>query len=213
MHRDVIARRGKLLINKQHKGAQPRYIRTTDFGRCRHELWSKGGRVHERVFLDTGTSTLLPVPVRKLERHTSTNTHRWYHLLTIPCVRGPHEHREPVGLTTIAGERDEGQSDTEKGFHRAEHLLQIPDTTAVHQSLYGGREDTEASFSQFDRSLWNRRMIAFGADAQSLVVLGFMLAQNATSAARYTEDSTYSDANAEAADLSNDTGEDQARAS
>ncbi|MEV0113277.1 hypothetical protein AB0H77_08500 [Streptomyces sp. NPDC050844] len=40
-------------------------------------------------------------------------------------------------------------------------------------------------------------MIAFGAEAMSLVILGFMLAQNATSAARYAEDPTYSDADEE----------------
>ncbi|MFD5748214.1 hypothetical protein [Streptomyces sp. NPDC127033] len=40
-------------------------------------------------------------------------------------------------------------------------------------------------------------MIAFGAEAQSLVILGFMLAQNATSHARYIEDPTYADADAE----------------
>ncbi|MEU8870169.1 hypothetical protein AB0D24_03230 [Streptomyces javensis] len=202
MHRDVIARRGRLLINKQHKGATPRYIRTLDFGHCRHELWSNNGRVHERAFLDDGTSTLIPLSVNKLERRPSTHTHRWYHLLAIPCPRGPHRHRESVGVTSTIGEQSQGQSDTETGFHRAENLLQIPDNTAVHQNLYGGREDTEAGFSQLDRSLWNRRMIAFGAEAQSLVVLGFLLAQNATSAARYHEDPTYADAHPETADLS-----------
>jgi hypothetical protein len=204
MHRDVIARRGKLLINKQHKGAETRYIRTLDCTRCRHELWSNNGRIHERVFLDTGTSTLLPVPIRKLERRSSAHTHRWYHLLSVPCARGPHEHREPVGVTTTAGERERGHSDVEKGFHRAEHLLQIPEATAVHQNIYGGREDTESGFSQFDRSLWNSRMIVFGAEAQSLVVLYFLLAQNATGAARYQEDPTNADADAEAADSLSD---------
>lgn len=201
MHRNVIARRGRLLINKQHKGAKPLYIRTLDFGRCRHELWSNSGRVHESVPLDDGTSTLIPLPVDKLEQRSSTHTHRWYHLLTVPCPRGPHKHRESVAVTTTAGERDEGRSDAETDFHRAEHLLQIPDDTAVHQDLYGGREDTEAGFSQFDRSLWNRRMIAFGAEAQSLVMLGFLLAQNATSAARYQEDPLYTDSITAAADL------------
>ncbi|WP_328690389.1 hypothetical protein OHA74_14590 [Streptomyces phaeochromogenes] len=50
-------------------------------------------------------------------------------------------------------------------------------------------------------------MIAFGAEAQSLVVLGFLLAQNATSAARYQEDPAYSDSDTESADLSDDTAE------
>ncbi|QKV93015.1 hypothetical protein HUT19_15660 [Streptomyces sp. NA02950] len=204
MHRDVIARRGRLLINKQHKGTIPRYIRTLAFDHCRHELWSNSGRVHERAPLDDGTSALIPLPVDKLERRASPHTHRWYHLLDIPCPRGPHQHRESVGITSTPAEHNRGQSDTETGFHRAEHLLQIPDNTAVHQSLYGGREDTEAGFSQLDRSLWNRRMIAFGAQAQSLVVLGFLLAQNATSAARYQEDPTYSDAHTETTDPSSD---------
>ncbi|MFD9008063.1 hypothetical protein [Streptomyces sp. NPDC059552] len=43
-------------------------------------------------------------------------------------------------------------------------------------------------------------MIAFGAYAQSLVILGFLLAQNATSAARYREDPAYADAEAETAE-------------
>ncbi|MFI6360726.1 hypothetical protein ACIBJF_51420 [Streptomyces sp. NPDC050743] len=47
-------------------------------------------------------------------------------------------------------------------------------------------------------------MIAFGAEAQSLVVVGFPLAQNATSAARYKEDPTYADAAAEITDISAD---------
>ncbi|WP_158092661.1 hypothetical protein [Streptomyces platensis] len=48
--------------------------------------------------------------------------------------------------------RDGGRSATETSLHRAEHLLQIPDHTAVRQTLYGGREDTEAGFPQPDRS-------------------------------------------------------------
>lgn len=134
------------------------------------------------AFLDDGTSTFVPLSVGKLERRASTHTHRWYHLLDIPC---PHQHRESVGVTSTIGELSQGQSDTETGFHRAENLLQIPDNTAVHQTLYGGREDTDAGSSPLDRALWNRRMIAFGAEAQSLVILGFLLAQNATSAVRH----------------------------
>ncbi|MFE3827197.1 hypothetical protein [Streptomyces sp. NPDC059092] len=40
-------------------------------------------------------------------------------------------------------------------------------------------------------------MITFGAEAQSLAILGFPLAQNATSHARHTEDPTHADADAE----------------
>ncbi|MFD3791110.1 hypothetical protein [Streptomyces cyaneofuscatus] len=51
-----------------------------------------------------------------------------------------------------------------------ESMGTIPDDTATHRHLYGGREDTEAGFSQFDRPLFNRRMITFGTEAQSPVI-------------------------------------------
>ncbi|MFC9424686.1 hypothetical protein [Streptomyces sp. NPDC056987] len=75
--------------------------------------------------------------------------------------------------------------------------LRVLDARAAHQNLYGGRDDSESGFSPLDRSLGNRRVIAFGAEAQSLVILGFMPARNAASHARYTEDPTYADADAE----------------
>ncbi|MFF2922159.1 hypothetical protein ACFVTP_07035 [Streptomyces celluloflavus] len=66
----------------------------------------------------------------------------------------------------------------------------------INKQHYGGGEAAEAGFSQFDRSLWNRRLIAFGAEAQSLAVLGFTITQSSTSAARYKEGPTHSDAEA-----------------
>ncbi|EXU69212.1 flavoprotein [Streptomyces sp. PRh5] len=62
MHRDVIARRGRLLINKQHKGTLPRYIRTLAFDDCRHELWSSSGRVHELAPSTTAPAPSSPCP-------------------------------------------------------------------------------------------------------------------------------------------------------
>ncbi|MER5571458.1 hypothetical protein ABT083_35590 [Streptomyces goshikiensis] len=43
------------------------------------------------------------------------------------------------------------------------------------------RRRSESVHSQFDLSLWNRRVIAYGAERQKLFVLGFALSQNATS--------------------------------
>ncbi|WP_405756316.1 MULTISPECIES: hypothetical protein [unclassified Streptomyces] len=43
------------------------------------------------------------------------------------------------------------------------------------------RADSESVHSQFDLSLWNRRMIAYGVERQKIFVLGFALSQNATS--------------------------------
>ncbi|WP_406085714.1 hypothetical protein [Streptomyces virginiae] len=73
------------------------------------------------------------------------------------------------------------KSDSERGFHRAEHLQQIPQDTLSHQLVYPYRADSESVHSQFDLSLWNRRMIAYGVERQKVFVLGFALSQNATS--------------------------------
>ncbi|WKK21334.1 hypothetical protein QZH56_20965 [Streptomyces olivoreticuli] len=188
-HRDTIQRRGRLLINKQHEGLTPIPLHTLDFPRCRHELWAVGGRVAERIWCEDGTSAFTPLPITRLQRR-GEHTHRWYHQITIPCPHGPHHHREPVGITTTPGERAPGQSDLERKFHRAEHLVPIPPNTYTHDEIYSHRDDAESVFTQFDRHLWNGRLIAFGAEAQSLVMLGFLLAQNATSAARHQEDPT-----------------------
>ncbi|MFJ2575388.1 hypothetical protein [Kitasatospora aureofaciens] len=185
VHRDIIARAGGLVINKQHKGNAPVYLETLTPGRCAHELWASQGRIHEKTHYADGTTQLVPVPITKLE-HRGTHTHRWYHLLRIPCRTGPHEHRVPVATTTRTGERPAGQSDEERGFHRAEHLQQIPDNTLTHQNLYGGRNDSESGNAQLDASLWNRRLISYGVPAQRLLTLGFVLAQNSTSRALHT---------------------------
>lgn len=185
-HRNTIARKGGLVINRQHDGTIPRPLDQFRGQRCLHELWAAGGRVVERVHLVDGTSQLLPLPICDIQRRGKV-TFRWYHVLNIPCRYGVHEHRIPVGVTTATGERKPGESDEERGFHRAEHLQQIPQGTAVHEETYHHRSDAESTNAQLDASMWNRRMIAFGVEAQMIVMLGFALAQNATSAYFHNE--------------------------
>ncbi|MFJ3976246.1 hypothetical protein [Streptomyces sp. NPDC090021] len=94
-----------------------------------------------------------------------------------------------MGITTTPADgslrsTDTGQrlkSDTERGSHRAEYLQQIPQASLTHQLLYPYRADSESVHSQFDLSLWNRRLIAYGTERQKIFVLGFALSQNATS--------------------------------
>ena len=181
VHRTAIARKGRLAINRQHDGTVPRQLETYRGPRCVHDLWTGCGRVLERIHLVDGTSQLVPLPIQDFQMRGQA-TFRWYHVVEIPCRHGPHEHRIPVGVTTKAGERKPGESDEEHGFNRAEHLQQIPEGTAVHEELYHHRNDAESTNAQLDASMWNRRMIAFGSKAQMIVMLGFALAQNATSA-------------------------------
>ncbi|MDQ0834578.1 hypothetical protein QF032_006422 [Streptomyces achromogenes] len=65
VHRDALARLGLLVINRQHGSVKPRAYELLRFGRCRHDLWCDQGRIAERVLLDDGTSTLMPVPVSR----------------------------------------------------------------------------------------------------------------------------------------------------
>ncbi|MEU3879800.1 hypothetical protein [Streptomyces californicus] len=181
-HRDAVAREGGLVINKQHKGNEPQFYESLRPGRCTHELWAADGRIAEKVHFADGTSELIPVPIRKLERR-GTRIFRWYHLLEIPCRHNAHFHRVAVGTTSRSGERPAGHSDQERGFHRAEHLQQIPEHTRAHQLIYPYRSDAESGHSQLDASLWNGRLISYGIQSQKLLALGFALAQNSTSRA------------------------------
>lgn len=189
IHRDVLARLGLLVINRQHGSVKPRAYELLRYGRCRHDLWCDQGRIAERILLDDGTSTLIPVPVSRLEHRQGRTKSRWYHLLLVPCRRGAHPYRVQVGITTTPADRigtdpatgRKLKSDTERDFHRAEYLQQIPESTLIHQQLYPYRSDSESVHNQFDQSLWNNRMISYGLERQKVFALGFALAQNATS--------------------------------
>ncbi|MDP9950020.1 MULTISPECIES: hypothetical protein [Streptomyces] len=189
VHRDLLARRKLLVINKQHGSVKPRAYELLRPGRCRHDLWCHEGRIAERVPLDDGTTYLLPIPVTRLEHREGVHKSRWYHLLNIACRHGPHRHRVPVGITSTPSDRaqydpDTGKrlpSDTERDFHRAEYLQQIPEATLAHQLVYPYRSDAESLHNQLDQSMWNRRMISYGLERQKIFMLGFVLAQNATS--------------------------------
>ncbi|WP_066947727.1 hypothetical protein [Streptomyces lushanensis] len=189
VHRDALARRGLLVINKQHGSVSPVFYERIKPCRSGHDLWCDQGRIAESIRIDDGTRVLQPAPITRLEPRIGVSKSRWYHVLRIPCRHGDHQYRVPVGITTTAEDRalrdsTTGRripSDQERGFHRAEYLQQIPQETLSHQLVYPYRSDSESVHSQFDLSLWNRRMIAYGVDRQKVFVLGFALSQNATS--------------------------------
>ncbi|MFB0618565.1 hypothetical protein [Streptomyces sp. AGS-58] len=109
------------------------------------------------------------------------------HILEPPCRHGAHIQRVAGATTSRAGDRPAGESDEERGFHRAEHLQQIPEYTRTHQLAYRYRSDAESGHSQLDASLWNGRLIGYGVEAHTLLTLGFVLAQNSTSRALHEE--------------------------
>ncbi|MEU5339861.1 hypothetical protein AB0H18_03265 [Streptomyces sp. NPDC020766] len=86
-----------------------------------------------------------------------------------------------------ANGRPASDSDEERGFHRAEHLQQIPEFTRTHQLVHPYRSDAESGNAQLDASLWNGRLISYGVEAQQLLTFGFAFAQNSTSRALHEE--------------------------
>lgn len=173
VHREAIARQGRLVLNNQHGSVHPRRIDPFTTDECRHDLWVVDGRVAERHVIDDGTSRTVPLPATKLERRATENSCRWYHLLRIPCRHGDHEHRIRVATSST--------DDVMRKLNRGELLQQIPMRTRAFQLARGRRADAESTNATLDNSFWNGRMIAYGGTRQTLVMLGFAMSQNALS--------------------------------
>lgn len=60
VHRDALARRGMLAINKQHGSVTPAFYEHIKPCRSGHELWCNEGRIAESISLDDGTRILAP---------------------------------------------------------------------------------------------------------------------------------------------------------
>lgn len=118
-----------------------------------------------------------PVPVARLEQRKGSAAGRWYHVLAIPCARGAtHIHRVRL---------DQNEEDTKRKFNAAEYLRQIPPGTATFDRIYGDRPDSESINPALDATWWNKRTIAYGAQRQTLAVLGFAQTQHAIARHRY----------------------------
>ncbi len=170
MHRDALAKAGLLAINKQHGGMLPEEIPAVRGAACYHNLYAADGRVAERTLTEDGTAEYRPIPVTRVERRPSSESCRWYHVLAIPCVRGvTHVHRVRL---------DQNDEDAKRDFNTAEHLRQIPPGTATFDRLYGHRPDSESLNAVLDTTWRHKRIIAYGADRQTLAVLGFAQSQN-----------------------------------
>lgn len=173
VHRDALAKAGLLVINKQHGGMLPE--RLTPFrGKDRyHDLWAVDGRVAERIPTEDGTAEYHPIPIAKLENRRGTRTCRWYHVLQISCRHDiPHTHRVRL---------DQDEAIPREAFNTAERLRQIPPGTATFERLYSYRPDSESLNAVLDTAWRHKRIIAYGAERQTLAVLGFAQSQNAIS--------------------------------
>ncbi|RLU94587.1 hypothetical protein CTZ27_17870 [Streptomyces griseocarneus] len=168
-HRDTLMKAGLQVVSPQHDGIQPRRLDPITTCPCsrQHDLWAQDGAVHEAEILDTGDLHRTRCPILRPERRGRTGRTRWYHLIRLSCGNA---HRIRLDTTP---------DDTRREFNRAEHLRQHPPDTDGYIHCYRWRPDAESLNAQLDATLWNRRMIAYGAAQQTLIMLGFAIAQNA----------------------------------
>lgn len=167
-HRNALMKRGLVVVTPHHSGATPRahlLVKDCPCGR-NHDLWIKDGAVCVRTINIEGEEVIEPLEIAKVEHRERTTTHSWYLLLRLPCG---NLHRERIDTTV---------KDVANGFNRAEHIHQHPPGTDGYKALYGYREDAESLHSTLNADLWNRRMIAYGAQRQTLMMLGFAMGQN-----------------------------------
>lgn len=160
-------------MTRRHKGTKPRLLEVITACPCgqRHDLWTRKGAVHLRTLDVSGKARFTPLEILKLESRRGARSHRWYHLLQLPCGQ---THRVRLNSTT---------DDETSGFNRAKHLTQLPSHHPDRDRIYGWRADAESLNNGTDRRLWGGRMVAYGAERQTLFLIGYALAQNALATA------------------------------
>ncbi|OZM70311.1 hypothetical protein CFN78_25625 [Amycolatopsis antarctica] len=178
-HRDRLMKAGLVVVNKQHGDTPPTKLETVypDTPRARpRELWAAGGDLCTPATVLTRTDqprTLVPVKQHKLERRRNKDgTWRWYRAIHVDGGR-------PIRVRI-----DTTPNDRERGFNRAEHVRQIPPSTQdqpnpLFDTIYGWRPSAENLHSVLDRRFWNGRIPAYSPTSQRLVMLSFMMAENA----------------------------------
>jgi hypothetical protein len=198
-HITCLANEGLLVVNYPHAQSNPNrrtgkrhatgriekstkaHVHThkrTGGGTCEHHIHVYGTVYHQTAFDALGQQTLEPLTVLNVEhRHNADGTHRWYHVLDVPCQFGPQKARVALFHDPRKGSG---------GIHirnRGEFLRVHPTNTAQFSVLYGRRNDTESLHNQLKRYL--PKMPAYGVEAQSLYLLGMVIAHNSVTRAQH----------------------------
>lgn len=153
-------------VEKSHKIVSVKHERRN--GRtCVHDVYAEGGQILTSVMNSRGQTTMMPLEVVKYEERQSRNgKYKYYFVVKIPCAHGDVEQR--IGLFHTA--------DGELEFNRGEYLRLYAPGSEPFNVLYGRRNDTENSHANFKSRM--PRMRAYGAQMQTMVMLGLMLQEN-----------------------------------
>ncbi|SKG85679.1 Uncharacterised protein [Mycobacteroides abscessus subsp. bolletii] len=170
VHIDRLLKRGLTVLSPTHGGTKATPMTTVRCG-CgdSHELWTQRGAICERHILDTGETTFTSSPVaRRYSRRNTNGIFRWYIDIALACG-------------TVHTERLDTTPDDDKSrYNRTEHLRQYVASGAdsVYHRCYGWREDAESVNDLIQQTLHKGRMIAYTAQRQFLVMLGFAIGRN-----------------------------------
>ncbi|GAA2420854.1 hypothetical protein GCM10009856_33470 [Mycolicibacterium llatzerense] len=175
-HIDHLMKQGLTVLVPPHAGTAKPTPHNTIKCPCgdTHAIWTKDGRLHERIILDTGEPDDQPLPIAKVyPRRNRNGTFRWYIEYAALCG------------TVYTDRIDNTDEDAKKGYNRAEHLRQHTKTEegdSIYDRCYGWREDAESLNNTLDRTLYGGRMTAHSATRQYSVMIGFSLGRNAIAA-------------------------------
>lgn len=153
-------------IEKSHKIVSVEHTRRN--GRaCVHDVYAEGGQVLTSVMDARGQTRMKSLEVVKYEeRKSREDKYKYYFVVNIPCAHGDIEHR--IGLFhTVEGELE---------FNRGEYVRLYAPGSESFNILYGRRNDTENSHANFKSRM--PRMRAYGAQLQTMIMLGLMLQEN-----------------------------------
>ncbi|WP_255485996.1 hypothetical protein [Mycobacteroides sp. LB1] len=105
---------------------------------------------------------------KRFFRRNADGTFREYIEIALACGT---VHTQRMDIT---------DEDAKRHYNRTEHLRQYVKNGAdgIYRRCYGWREDAESINNLIQQTLHNRRMIAYSAARQYLVMLGFAIGRN-----------------------------------
>lgn len=174
-------------IDKSAKVYVLRHTRPSG-GECVHHIHVSGTIYYHVLFDAHGNEVQASIDVDNLlVRPNADGTVRHYHVLNVPCQYGeqtihiPLFHDPRKLKAKNARQHVPQKSLALQVRNRGEQFRAFPVNTPMFQVLYGRRNDTESLHNQFKRYL--PKMPAYGAAAQSLYILGLVIAYNSLSRA------------------------------
>lgn len=138
-----------------------------------HDLWGVAGAVYERIITADGSTHYSQVR-RGQEKRQPGRDGKWefraLHHLNCNETGDTHTWWEALTIT---------EADRAAGFLRTGYLRSVPFEDPDFETIYGWRSDTESFHAQLEQTFYKKRLPAWGASRQTLVMMFTAMAHNA----------------------------------